>query len=598
MLLAAFFTDADSAASFRRYFANESRERILLEKIKTVIVRMKSEKALWNLRRKGGRNDMSNEQSSVFVRKSTGLVREASFWDAAIFTACFSAPVGTTIAFSTFWALGAYPGTNLLLAILLAAVFDIPICIMMAYMASAMPRTGGDYVWVSRIIHPRIGMISSVAATLSALIGAAYWARIWGSMGWGPSFVILGNITNNQSLIQFGHACSGTAGTFILGFILLFILLLTLAAGTKRMFKIQNFCFLIGMIGTVLALIVFAVGDHSTFVKNFNDFARQYTASEDSYQSIIETAKAAGYTGAAGKFATTTAPTIVCIFTFMVWNFWSVYLSGEMKGAGNRKRQVSIMFTALIFDTGFMIIGYLLMTKVLGSDFMKAINFLSTADAEKYPLPTDPYFSLFSGLIAKNPLLNTLIAVSFLFWNLPALIGNTFMPIRSFFAWSFDRVLPKKLSEVDERTHAPLPAIITVVTLVSAIFIWSNLSTSFNTLLSMGILCGVVEIVLVAVAAIRMPYSQKDLYRTSPANVQIGKVPVLVITAVLSIAVMGYVTYLLMAFPSIGISSPAAGFGFMTGIVIVGLAIYQIASSVQKAKGIDISLAYKELPPE
>lgn len=539
---------------------------------------------------------MSND--SVFVRKSTGLVREASFWDAAIFTACFSAPVGTTIAFSTFWALGAFPGTNLLLAIILAAIFDIPICIMMAYMASSMPRTGGDYVWVSRIINPRVGMISSVAATLSALIGAAYWARIWGSMGWGPSFVILGNITNNQALIDFGHACSGTVGTFILGFIILIILFFTLAAGTKKMFKIQNICFAIGMIGTILALIVFAVGDKSTFVQNFNDFARQYTASEDSYNYIIETAKAAGYNGDGGPFSTTTAPTIVCIFTFMVWNFWSVYLSGEMKGAGSRKRQTSIMMTALAFDTGFMIIGYLLMSKVLGTDFLKAINFLSTADAENYPLPTDPYFSLFSGLIAKNPLLNTLIAVSFLFWNLPALIGNTFMPIRSFFAWSFDRVLPKKLSEVDERTHAPLPAIITVVVLVSCIFIWSNLSTSFNTLLSMGILCGVIEIILVAVAAILMPIRQKDLYRTSPANVQIGKVPVLTIVSILSIAVMVYVTYLLMAFPAIGIASPAIGFGFMAGIVIAALILYQIAYSVQKSRGIDISLAYKELPPE
>lgn len=53
MLLAAFFTDADSAASFRRHFANESRERILLEKIKTVIVRMKSEKGALEFKEKG-----------------------------------------------------------------------------------------------------------------------------------------------------------------------------------------------------------------------------------------------------------------------------------------------------------------------------------------------------------------------------------------------------------------------------------------------------------------------------------------------------------------------------------------------------------------
>lgn len=541
---------------------------------------------------------MDGKGSSVFVRKSTGLVREASFWDAAIFTACFSAPVGTTLAFGVFWALGVFPGTNLILAILIAALLDIPILIMMGYMASTMPRTGGDYVWISRILNPRIALISSVAATLSALIGAAYWARIWGSMGVGPTLVILGDMLNNKTLVNIGNVAGGTVGTFVLGFVLLAILVLVLSAGTKRMFMIQNICFLIAMVGTVMALLVFLFGDKNSFVQNFNSFAQAYTNSTDSYNYIIQTAISAGYSSSPSSFAATTAPTIICIFTFMMWNFWSVYLSGEMKGAGNRKRQISIMFTALIWDTGFLVLGYLLMNKVMGSDFLKAINFLSSSAADQYPLPSAPYFNLIAGLIAKNPLLNILIALSFLFWNLPALIGNSFMPIRTLFAWSFDRVLPKKLSEVNEKTHSPIPAIIVVSLLITAIFIWSNLSTSFFTLLSMGVLCGIIEIILVGVSAIVLPYKHKDLYQTSPANVSIFKIPVLVITGVLSIGVSLYVTYLLMTFPAIGITSPALGFGFMAGIVVVGLIVYQISYAIQKRKGIDISLAYKELPPE
>ena len=39
------------------------------------------------------------------------------------------------------------------------------------------------------------------------------------------------------------------------------------------------------------------------------------------------------------------------------------------------------------------------------------------------------------------------------------MVGNTFMPIRTLFAWSFDRLLPERLSDVNERTHSPVLAI-------------------------------------------------------------------------------------------------------------------------------------------
>ena len=290
-------------------------------------------------------DDKKGKETSVFVRKSTGLVREASFADAAIFTATFSAPVGTTLAFGLFWALGAFPGTNILLAIILSALIDVPVLIMMGYMASSMPRTGGDYVWVSRILSPSLGMISSFAAVFSALIGAAYWARIWGPMGVGPTMVILGNVVDKPGLVTFGNWAGSTMGTFVLGMIMIALLVLTLVSGTKKMFKIQNTFFAIAMVGTVLALIVFIFGNQSTFITNFNAFAQKYTSVTDSYNHIITLAKEAGYDPALKSTLGATLPSVVCIFTFMMWNFWSVYLSGEMKSAGNRKRQLGIMFT-------------------------------------------------------------------------------------------------------------------------------------------------------------------------------------------------------------------------------------------------------------
>src|SRR5712691_1205517 len=92
--------------------------------------------------------------SQLFVRRSTGLVREASALDATIFNAVFSAPVGATLAIGVLWALSAFPGADPVWATIIAVVLNIPVLIMMALLASSMPRTGGDYAWLNRILSP------------------------------------------------------------------------------------------------------------------------------------------------------------------------------------------------------------------------------------------------------------------------------------------------------------------------------------------------------------------------------------------------------------------------------------------------------------
>src|SRR3978361_352487 len=106
----------------------------------------------------------SRQSSQLFVRRSTGLVRESSALDATIFNAVFSAPVGATLAWGVFFALSAFPASDLITATIWALVLNVPILIMMSLLASSMPKTGGDYVWVSRILSPPAAVVSNFAA--------------------------------------------------------------------------------------------------------------------------------------------------------------------------------------------------------------------------------------------------------------------------------------------------------------------------------------------------------------------------------------------------------------------------------------------------
>jgi len=534
--------------------------------------------------------------SQLFVRQSTGLVREASALDATIFNAVFSAPVGAALAFGLFWAYSAFPKADLVTATLVSGILNIPVLIMMALLAASMPRTGGDYVWVSRILSPPLALISNFGAALSAMIGATFWARYFAASALGPVLVSIGAVTGNSTLVEWGQNFSDQKNhqiwVFLGGFAMIALMTAILIAGTKTTFRWQNTFFVIAMTGTFAAFLVLLFGSNDAFQTHFNALNAQFGGGTAA-QVIGDKAGI----GPDASDLSSTIPAIFVVMTFMMWNWWSVYLAGELKSAMNRGRQLSIMFGALIFDVVFIALGAILFFRVVGFDFVVAANSGSTA----YAIPSGAFFQLLASLVADIPILTVLIVGSFLFWSLPAMVGNTFMPIRSVFAWAFDRLLPEKFSEVNERTHSPVPAILLVMGIVTVMLAWSIVSTDFGTWLALGVLAGVVTVVIVSVAAFVFSSRRPDLYQASPANVTFAGLPVLKIVAPLSVLVMVFLVYAVLAYPPLALGSSDNAWwvpAFMIGIVVVGLVIFYGARAIRKSQGIDIDLVYRELPPE
>ena len=185
----------------------------------------------------------------------------------------------------------------------------------------------------------------------------------------------------------------------------------------------------------------------------------------------------------------------------MMWNFWSVYMSGELKSASNRRRQLSVMFGALGWDTVLLIIGVLLLFRVAGYNFVYALNV--PANAALHRFPSGPFYPFLASLVFNSPILTILIMGSFLFWSLPSMIANTFMPIRSFFAWSFDRLMPESLANVNERTHSPVNAILVTNLIIAALVIWSVYGNQFQLVLGLIVLAGSLAVIIVGLGGDR-----------------------------------------------------------------------------------------------
>jgi len=99
-----------------------------------------------------GKREEASPKPTMFVREATGLVKQASFLDSIslnISNMSAGAALGT-IGF-TMIAVDV-SGVNLAYGALIAFALSIPEIVVYTMMSRRMPRTGGDYVWVSRAL--------------------------------------------------------------------------------------------------------------------------------------------------------------------------------------------------------------------------------------------------------------------------------------------------------------------------------------------------------------------------------------------------------------------------------------------------------------
>ena len=535
-------------------------------------------------------------ESRLFVRNSTGLVRSASAVDATIFNAVISAPVGSTLAWSIFFTLVAFPGADPVGVLIIAAIINIPVLIMFALLGASMPRVGGDYVWVSRILNPPLALISNLCMIMGGLLGAAYFAKFFSVFALGPALVAGGSLAHNNTLISWGNSFQ-TNKAWILAGALVMVALQTyiLIRGTKSTFRWQNGAFLIAMAGMVVAFIVLAFATKSGFQHNFNTLNKSFGGGTT--QNVIA---AGGGTHAAPDLGnmSATLPTLFSIQGFMMWNFWSVYMSGELKSASNRRRQLSVMFGALIWDVVLLILGAQALFRIAGYNLVYALNLPSPA----YKIPSGPFYQFLAALVYNTPVLTALILGTFLFWSLPSMIANTYMPIRSFFAWSFDRLMPEGLAKVNERTHSPVTAILTANVIIALVVIWSVYSHSFQLVLGMIVLAGALAVIIVGAAAIALPKRRPDLYQASPANVNWFGVPVLYVTGALSIIEFVIIIGIAFKYPALVMNGNPNNWwwipAFLAALIVLGLLLYYVPLYLRKREGVNVGFVYKELPPE
>jgi basic amino acid/polyamine antiporter, APA family len=517
-------------------------------------------------------------QSGLFARRATGLVREVSPISAAIYNASCASP-GLYIAVSVFIAYATFPQANIILSLLILVPIALLVAVTMSALQRTIPRSGGDYVIVSRLFTPSLGVASTLLIMVAAITGAGFYAYSFVSVGLQPMLAIIGTITHSHGLLS--TASTLTDKTWVTIFALVFAAFgVALVSGPLRVtMRLQNICIAIATIGFVLGLIVFWFTSKGGFIHSYNSYA-----GTGAYQRLTVEGGVAHYSARDTVFATG------AITAAMIYQWWSVYFAGEIKQV-SRRSYFTMIAPTLVFSGAFaLMIGTMLLKFDHG--FLVAAN----TGAKGYNLATGPSWTFLAAIASGSPVVAVILAVTFVFWMPPLMILQLVPPIRQFFAMAFDGLLPEAVTKVGSRTRIPWVSVLVVAVLTFGATVWAVSGRSFFQALIYGPLFANISMLTLSLGAILLPWRHPELWSGGPLSGRFLGVPVLTLLGVATFIAVAFTTVVLLQ-PEYGVSVGRFVFWAVL-IAVVGFALYFGALYVQRRNGRDIALNYREIPPE
>lgn len=530
----------------------------------------------------------------VFARDATGLVRQLSAWDAFVISfGIFNVGSGT----GTFvaYTLAMYPGADLLLSLAIMNIVSLAFALLYAFMSIAMPRSGGDYIWVSRVLHPALGVMNGISVTVWMMFLIAYQMWLTTSYGLPVSFDMVGSFMNSEALRETARLLSSSNYVFMDSVILLLFFSLLAIYSTKLTMRVGTIMLVIAFIAYPVTYCILLIPmSSSTFAQLFNNYA-----GANMYNNVISQASEGGLK----ELPTLNATLLSLPIAFLVYSGfnWVSSAAGEVKRA-SRSMIYGLVGAQLFGWIMFSLVVYVALN-TFGHNFIESLGYIFYNNPSMYPLPLpSPWINyLVSIAVYQLPYglaLVNFINFGFMLWF--SIFGTLVMITitRNIFALSFDRVFPSALADVSDRFHTPVKAI--VLTFAIGVFmlyllIYTNL---FFFLLNMTLGLSVATI-LPGIAGVLLPYRRKEIFDASPGFVKakIGPVPVISILGVI-VTISFAILSIIMATNPLLSGVTGGSLGFIAALIIIGFAVYYISRAYQKQKGIDIALAFQQIPPE
>ena len=206
---------------------------------------------------------------NAFARKASGLVRGLSFLDAfgvGFMNQGLTPSMWVMISFG----LGVYLGGNLIWATIISAFLcGIGFSLVWGILGGSMARSGGEYIYNSRILHPIVGMAESFGSAFVWIM----WIFVLAPYTVDPGLVMIFQFLDMSAAAEF---MTHPLAVFIVATGVNLVGMLVVVFGVKVFARIQKVIMLFAILGTLVIILVFTFTSHETFIHSWNNLAAQY----------------------------------------------------------------------------------------------------------------------------------------------------------------------------------------------------------------------------------------------------------------------------------------------------------------------------------
>jgi APA family basic amino acid/polyamine antiporter len=532
-------------------------------------------------------------EQMAFARKASGLVRGLSLIDA--FGVGFMNQ-GLTVSMWVMISMGlsVYTGGNLIIATLLSALLcGVGFSLVWGILGGSMPRSGGEYIYNSRILSPLIGIAESFGNAFVWIM----WIFVLAPWTVDPGLVMLFQFLNMPAAAEF---CTQGWAVFLFSSLVSLIALLFLVFGMKVFAMAQKIVMGLGTLGGLVIILLLTFTSRDAFVTAWNNVAVQYGSLD--YNSFLAAAKAA--MEAVGTALPTTwnwfdtLGVMVAGSWLFAYSYCITFIAGEVK----RPDKAIILgnLFAILVPAFFMVWLAIVLYRTVGFQFLSATAWVDYNGLEGYTVPWSTHYMGLAAMLTKNPILLILMASSFILFNIWYVALSYLAFPRILFAWGMDRMGPKWFTDIDYRWATPVKNHILCFVLGEiGIALYAFRGNPME-----GLSITAMEIVSVwavtAIAAVIFPYVKKvaHIWESSPYKTwKLLGVPVVTLGGIVNLVYLAILFYFYVFMPGFE-SYTLWTVLFYVAVWGLGIIWYFAWTAYNKKQGVDSSMTYGELPPD